>query len=166
MMRYLTQRAPAVVAEHVVEWAHEEVELFRDAVKAQDFPAFHAEPLSPQWLARKASKNLDLRTMIATGNYLERIRVFETRKRDGSVSIFIGFDRDEKAIDADGQATPTTLRLVAAVHEYGSAASNIPPRPHWGPFLKRMKGRAKDVRAGIRAEIREGVAGSLKGGPT
>lgn len=132
-------------------WAGEEAELFKREILAQDFDSFEAEPLSPRWLARKIAKHADARTMIATGTYVKSIRVFIRHDEDKTI-IYVGFGEDDHAVDLDGNRVDTKLYEIAAIHEYGSEAAGIPPRPHWSVHLNGMQQRAPSLRRAIVAK--------------
>ena len=158
----INQRARSTTLEMVREFAGAELELFKEALMEQDFPAFHEVPLSARWLARKAAANADLRTMLATHHYIESIKVFTEINRDGSVTIHVGFDRDATARDLNGHPTNFPLYRVAQIQEHGSAAANIPPRPHWSVQRQRMAAKAPAKRREIAEEIVRRVRADLR----
>jgi hypothetical protein len=150
------------------EFTDKEREEFVRALRHQDFPAFQEIPLSPAWLARKARKNRDLRTMIATGHYINSIRVFrkDSVRMDGTRTFLfhVGFEKDALARDLDGRTVNFPLRLVAAVQEKGSAAAHIPPRPHWEPQRRRISARAPALRQRIGIKVAQQVRRELERG--
>lgn len=121
---------------------------FKARLAAQAFGSFKMYPLSSQYLAWKKKKNLDLRTMIRTGHYLNEINTFNY-KLPGVVWSYkfrVGFKRGAKAVDHEGNPTDLPLEVLARIHEFGSAAAGIPARKHWRVFQKLLPGRAKTVR--------------------
>lgn len=97
------------------------------------------QPLSERYMAYKKKKGLDLRTLIATGTYVRSIEARPRRYRGVIVSYEVGPPRGIH------QPSGLTYRKLARLHEYGSRAANIPPRPIWNPawqeFMKRKAGR-------------------------
>lgn len=144
--------ARSIAESTVRDFARTQRDRFVERIEAQDFPSFQVvfypesgTNLSPRWLARKAAKGADDRTMIATGHYIAQIRVF--RKTVGkSLRFRVGFHPSVRARNLDGQTVPATLDLVARVLEHGSQKMRIPPRPHWEPHLKLMQKEAVKVR--------------------
>jgi hypothetical protein len=132
---------------------------FVDRILDQDFRSFQVvfypesgTNLSPRWLARKAAKGADDRTMIATGNYVSQIKVFRKPVR-GGVQFRIGFSPSARARDLDGKTQDITLDRVARILENGSQKAQIPARPHWGPHEKVMRKEAAAVRVRIARRI-------------
>jgi hypothetical protein len=152
-VKYLHDDAFELAVKEVREFAKYEAGAFRHRIEQQDFQAFKAIPLSAGYAARKKAKGRDPRTMIATRNYLENIKVFRRDNPDGSVTIFVGHDEDTPAKDLSGNVTDIKLWEVARVQELGSEAANIPPRPHWGPHFDEMRQRVVPLRRGIAFKI-------------
>lgn len=152
--------APAVLEKAVRGFADTERDSFRDAIFRQGFKSFAAHPLSEKYLARKRALRRDERVMIATRHYVNSIKVHRERMDDRSVVYWIGFDPDAIAWDLHMRPTQIRLNTVARIHEYGApgglspSAQRIPARPHWGPHLKAMRGRAPDTRRAIRRAVR------------
>lgn len=112
--------------------------------------------LSPQWIARKAAKDADPRTMIATEHYVRSIRVFRRLNRGHRGGLWrIGFHPRVQARDLDHKVVPITLDDVASIHENGNKLT--PARPHWGPNRNRMIREAPAVRREMSAEILKSV---------
>lgn len=149
--------APRIAHQMVLEFAHKECEAFIEAIKAQSFPSFDATPLSEAWAARKAALKLDPRTMIASSNYVSKIRVIEQPQEDGTKLIYIGFADTDMAKDSHGHITTFPLWLLAAVQEYGSIKANVPARAHWGVWLEGMSKRAIPLRKGIAKQIMQRI---------
>lgn len=104
-------------------------------IKTQNFPSFHMTPLAPSTVARKASLGLDPRVMIATGHYVDSIKVFKEDKH----TYRVGFDPEAKAVDSQGIETEVSLNTVARAQEFGT--ERIPARPHWKAAFLRLKNR-------------------------
>jgi len=162
----------ASVAFHagVREFAEQEKVAFRQAILDQEFESFIAFPLSRAYLQRKIAAGADTRVMIATGHYLDSLRIFERDNGDGSFTMLVGFDEDEPAHDLYGRPTDIRLWEVARIHEYGAPLKDppgdrrIPARPHWGPHLRGMKARAPAARKRIQRKVAEAVRRRMYGG--
>lgn len=89
-------------------------ESVKARIVSQAFPNVR---LTPAWLARKAKKGWDLRTLLATQTYFKSIRA--EKAGDGSWGVVCSDDVLRKRL------------------EYGTKTS--PPRPHWTPVLLEMK---------------------------
>lgn len=149
------RKAKKVADRHVHDFALAEAERFRLRIKEQNFASFARIPLSPITLKRKETLHLDLRTMIATGHYVDSIKVL--RWVDGKMIRYkVGFTDAARAVDADGRRTKLLLNDLAAIQEHGSAAQHIPARPHWGPHLRDMHQRATVVVSAIQNAVKEG----------
>jgi hypothetical protein len=169
VLQKLGKAALRVVTEGVTEFTHDHRERFVDRILDQDFRSFQVvfypesgTNLSPRWLARKAAKGADSRTMIATGHYISQIRVFR-KKTKGGFQLRVGFHPSARVRDLDGNTGNITLDRVARVLEHGSQKMGIPPRPHWEPHLKLMRREAPAVRVQIARRIAREVRKSLGG---
>ena len=158
-----------VLESGVKQFAHEHRDRFVGRIEDQDFASFQVvfypesgTNLSPRWLARKAAKGADSRTMIATGHYVSQIKVFRQVKQ-GNVQFRVGFQPAVRARDLDGNTQEITLNRVARVLEHGSQKMNIPPRPHWEPHLKLMRKEAPAVRVQIARKIKRELRKALSG---
>ena len=166
--------ANAALIDEVGAWAETQKDSFRTKIERQVFPDFReiyypesGTNLSPQWLSRKASKGADGRTLIATGHYKNSIRVWRTlRKNRQGADFRIGFHPRIQARNLDNQRVPILLNSIAMIHEYGSAASHIPRRRHWGPHYSDMRAAAVVARPKMRlvvlGAIRDAVSAHLK----
>lgn len=146
---------PKAVEVAVDEWVEGQRDDFVERIEDQRFASFKriyypesGTNLSPRWLAVKAAFSADPRTMIATGHYISQIKVWKTKKGGGR-QWRIGFHHAAKARDLEGNTVDFLLRDMARVHEYGSVAAGILPRPHWGPQGNRMRRRAPAARRAI-----------------
>jgi len=156
-------------------WADDIRDDFVAKIEAQAFASFQVvlypdsgTNLSPEWLARKAAKGADLRTMIATRTYIDGIGVFKKfDRRAGKYVIRVGFHPLASPRDLDGRIVrieiPGTgirgLTALAIVHELGSVKANIPARPHWRPHRTKLESKAPAK----RKELRKKIARALKG---
>lgn len=139
----------------VREFAVDEATRFRNEIRRQQFPAFHAFPLAPRTVLYKELNALDHRVMIATKNYVDSIRVHKETDAQGRVLYRVGFAPTDLAVDADGKPTGITLNEVAYIQEHGSRAAHIPARPHWRVHLRALRARATVLRATLAAELRD-----------
>lgn len=154
--RVIIETANEVLDEEAEAFAEEETELFKDEIRRQTFSAFRRFPLSLGYLRRKQLANADERVMIATGWYLQNIRVWRHRDpaaRPRARWFRVGFHPQIRARNLKGQRMPIHLNRVAWVQEKGSAKMNIPSRPHWKPHYDQMRTRAPAVRTRIRNRI-------------
>lgn len=107
-------------------------------------------PLSPAYAAYKERHPLfDSRMLIATGHYIDSIRVKVNRDRHSntsSVSVGVPPLKKHETLDRDGNIIVQELRLgeLAAIHEYGSETKKIPARPVWGPMRNVWKTRMRE----------------------
>lgn len=145
---------------------------FRTRIADQDFPRFRVilypdsdeenKNLSPQWVKRKRRKDADTRTMLATKNYVDSIKVWRklhSRRRGGLWRI--GFHRQKRARNLDGEIVDILLNDVALIHEHGN--SQTPRRPHWGPHLATLKAQAPKARAAIGAKVAKAITKATSG---
>lgn len=138
----------------VREFAQDEANGFRQAIRQQDFASFTARPLSPGRILQKMRAGADLRVMIATKHYVNSIRVFHTRSTDGRGGTFrIGFHPSAHARTLDGDVAPVTLNQVAYWQEHGVRKTNLPARPHWRPYLQGLRRRAILMREELAGRV-------------
>lgn len=157
------------LVEDVNEWAYVVRDEFVERIQSQAFAAFQVvfypesgTNLSPKWLTTKEQAGADLRTMIATGHYVDSIDVFKKQDRRRKATIIrVGFHHSTKPRDLDGQTVDieipgtgiTGLTALAIVHELGSIKANIPARPHWGPHRVRVRAQAVSKRKEFQRNI-------------
>lgn len=121
-------------------------------------------PLHPFTLKEKREKGQDLRTMIASGEYINSIQVLETRVGKGRYTYTVGIAADAQhssgimmqrlqRIQEYGAVIPVTPKMRAYLHYRGLHLRKdtnqiiIPARPHWMPtwmhFRRHYKGLVK-----------------------
>jgi len=105
----------------------------RMAVKFVEDQSLQWEPLSRQYMDRKAREGLSNKILIATSTYFQSI----TSKAEGFVAV-AGVFKQVKTKDGESVAN------IAQVLEFGSIARNIPPRPLWTIVFKEMHKWLKD----------------------
>jgi hypothetical protein len=158
--------AQAAAAEGVRALAERVRDGFKLRIEAQHFPSFKARPLSAYTIARKTALGLPLDTMIATGTYLNAIKVYEEESTKGVMRWSVTIHAKDKAMDAEtGAMRPEVpLQMVAYIQENGCKSANIPPRPHWGPFydelLLQMPKEAKTIMKLVQTRISHRIAQS------
>jgi hypothetical protein len=114
---------------------------FRDdlekAVREQRYPM---PDLSKAWLNKKRRHNLDLRKLIASGEYLRGIKA---RRFDKMSWIVEPSDARVKKYKFQKKQPKITYKKLAEVHEYGlkneEGKQVIKPRPHWTPTIDKYK---------------------------
>lgn len=114
-------------------------------------------PLSPRYAAHKERWDLDPRTLIATGRYVNNIRA---RLSDDGQSYEVGASRDSH--DAVPGRPDVTFEQLALWHEFGTRNSDgsvrMPARPHFRPALLHLHLNLGQVRAKFRAEVWDDLA--------
>jgi hypothetical protein len=121
--------------------------MFKDdlqkLVRAQSEPW---PPLSPRHLQRKQKLGLDQRMLIASGNYLKKIRALRS-----GIGRWTVEPPDTLMERTKLNPRPRfTYRQLAAVLELGSMIKNIPPRPHWDPMADKYKGRVPEFERSLQ----------------
>jgi hypothetical protein len=167
--------AAETLADALEEWGEEIREEFVGKIEQQAFASFQeifypesGTNLSPSWLRIKELAGADLRTMIATGHYVDSIEVFRRYdRREKKHIIRVGFHHSAKPRDLQGRTVDieipgtgiTGLTALAIVHELGSVKANIPARPHWRPHRERVateaSGKARQFRKAISKAIKD-----------
>lgn len=85
--------------------------------------------LKPETIAEKIRKGHSENILIATSDYFQAITSWHMDN-----TVYAGVKKI--ATNSDGEQ----IADIAATHEYGSDAANIPPRPLWQPvFLETMQ---------------------------
>lgn len=97
------------------------------------------KPLSKRWLKTKEKRGLDLRTHIATGEYLRSIRAIPRKRKGKIVSWGVSPGHHNLIHKSSGMRMHRLARLL----EFGSKDKRMPARPHWRPawsvFVRRRK---------------------------
>jgi len=104
-----------------------------EGIKEQVFQSFRQFPLADETVARKERLGLDGRVMMATGHYVNSIKVVQEDEN----TFRVGFEEGEKAVDEQGRPVDIELDQVARAHEFGT--STLPARPHWRPVFDEIK---------------------------
>lgn len=126
------QTLQPTLVESINKWAGREADYFlkllQDNIKGQklDF-----RPLNPQYVAFKERNGLSTKTLISTGEYVEKLTVVKS-EQGNLVSYFIGaYSEDEH------EASGHTMDVIARWLEYGTV--NMPPIPHLNPSWEMYK---------------------------
>ncbi len=119
------------------------------------FPFDRTQPLDEEYLERKVSEGHDPRKIMATGTYLNAIQVVEGRKKTGPY-WYVRLQR--------GTHRPSGLpyKVLWRLLEYGSAARNVKPRPHWGPTFQLVRKKFARLRPDIRAQALRDAIRSIR----
>ena len=123
--RSLLRRGPGRIKKAVRKALLQEGQFYRTQIikgirsQAPGGKAF--APLEPATIAAKGSS----KALIDTGTLIRSVTV---RKLSGGDAVFIGVART--VLSAGGQS----LADIAAIHEFGAPAANIPPRPFLQPI--------------------------------
>lgn len=92
--------------------------------------------ISPKTAKKKASKNLDSRTLIAYGQYYYAIEVW----RPGSQHIVnVGVKRGRYTFTLSGKRSRIDIAKIATIHEF-SSGKRVPRRPLWNPTIAEIGG--------------------------
>jgi hypothetical protein len=172
----LTDTAHTVAKTEIRKFANDERQAFVQAIHAQQFAAFAMLPLSDRTIAKKLRYGAPMETMIATGEYLRSIKVFDgimpqkghvevkpwKTAKDVVMQLTIGIDQFQRARDlATKRYRRVLMQDVARIQEFGASAANIPPRPHWGPHYQNMVKRAGKLRAEIARLVCDTVGSKM-----
>jgi hypothetical protein len=118
--------------------------------------AFKLAPLTRPYVLKKAREGLDGRTLTATGDYINGIVAKRAEIPGAGVAYGVGMESRNHV------PSGLPLSVLAGILELGSAAANIPPRPHWRSarrqVMRRLKQLAPDVRAAVLREALRGIA--------
>jgi len=103
-------------------------------------------PLSPRTVRNKMRRGEDARKLLATGDYINGIEVRKFTMPKIGVMWGVGME--------DRNHVPSGLPLltIATILERGSAAANVPPRPHWRVAWRNLKRRIREKGLEARAE--------------
>lgn len=122
------------------EYLEKSAEMYqKELYNLIDTQGYRWKKLSDVYLAMKKRKNLDTRTLIATGEYLESIEVGDVDNVNGKRYIYVGVSPN--AIHTSG----IKMQALAEIHEYGSRDGKIPPRPHYRPAWTKVRPKIKQM---------------------
>lgn len=99
------------------------------------------EPLTEDWVQRKASQGLDPRMLIARGDYVNAIHVIPAGPR----VVQIGIDKNATGFDG------INLAGLGFIHEFG--AGPVPARPHWRDAYRDIETKLHAGFLGILASV-------------
>jgi len=177
----LKVEAIATAKVEIRKFADREAATFVTDIRLQHFAAFAQFPLSWRTLAHKRRYHAPLNTMVATGEYLRSIKVFDgivpqkghvavkpwKTPKDVVAQLTIGIDPQQKVRDLATRKLrfDTLMQDIARIHEFGAPAANIPARPHWGPHFVGMSKRAVKLREQIARLVCDAIRLKMAGGP-
>jgi hypothetical protein len=115
-------------------------------IRSQDLPL---TPLNEWYKEWKAKKGLDTRILIATGELLDSIKIYDLGAGEKFVGVK-GGKQHRGGID---------MALLALVHEYGSVTRGVPARPAYRLTLVELKSELQTVINEIIKEARIEVFG-------
>jgi len=128
--------------------------LVKDVIYQQ---LFKLHPLSPKYFQQKVKKGLDLRILIATGDYVKSIKVLRIEDKELGVIYQVGFPKRLH------KPSKLTFEQLAYWLEFGT--KKMPARPHWRVVWARvkvnfMKGYVKDIHVAVLNEFRRNAKAS------
>lgn len=144
--------------------------------EGEEYKPFNHLPLQPFTLAEKRELGQDERILIATGEYLNSIRVVKRvrmRAKENVVSYVVYVPKTihgRKGWRGEPPRPTLPLRTIGLIHEFGSMRAGIPPRPHWRPVIEEIKQRfrhvpldaSKKLSAALAATIGKEVPGTVE----
>lgn len=130
--------------------------LVKDVIYQQ---LFKLHPLSHKYFMEKVRKGLDLRILIATGDYVKSIKVIRAEDKELGVIYQVGFPKRLH------KTSKVTFEQLANWLEFGT--KKMPARPHWRVVWARvkvnfMKGYIKDIRVAVLNEFRRNAKGDKR----
>lgn len=125
--------------------------LRRPDLGGEERRPFRHEPLAPATIAKKVRLDRDGRKLIEGGDYTYGIEVVKTEQRESGV-VYRVRPAARQHVGADPNSGPISSRMLARVHEFGSARHHIPARPHWGPAIRAVRRKFERLPADIKAE--------------
>jgi len=178
--RKLVVEATATSKTMIKKFAERERIVFAIDIRYQNFVAFAQFPLSWRTIAKKQRYHAPLVTMVATGEYIKSIQVFDgivpqkghvavrpwKTPKDVIYQLTIGISPNQFARDLASRRLryDTLMQDVARIHEFGAPAANIPARPHWGPHFIGLSKRAVKLRSDIARLVCEAIRLKLTSG--
>jgi len=142
------------IAERVAELAKEVLE--KQVYRSQ------WEDLSETYSDWKERQNLDPRTLISTGEYLDSIKA---RVRHYPTRYFVGPDPEATHKDSG-----LPFKKLMRMHEYGfedpARGVRIPARPFWRPFAEEVRIWIEDeITTNFKLEVMANMKRDYPGGP-
>jgi len=109
-----------------------------------DRTPFPHEPLSEPYAKRKAREGLDGRILIREGDYTNAIEVFRGEQVKGGVYYMV-------RLKPGKHYSGFTYNELARLLELGSSSKKLPARPHWGPTIRAVVARFRQLRPDVQA---------------
>jgi hypothetical protein len=179
LLRKAGKAAEKVLVAEVAAFSHRECDAFKHKIETQQFDSFRFRPLQSWYVAMKRRLRRDTRVMIATGEYLKSIQVWEvprqsrdalgrfgTNTRSANVHMWtIGIPLSARVRDMfTRQLTNVPMVVLAKEQEYGSSKGHVPARPHWHPFFMEMVTKdAPRFAATVAPVVSKAIRATMKG---
>ena len=144
----IRRNVAAVADQELKKLAIEMRDFMRDGIRFQRFASFQTYPLTKGYVEWKVRMGLDRRVLISTGQYVNNI-VYRMIKR-GVYEVNV--PENIAARDHKGDPIGLTLRVLGAIHEFGSASAHVPPRRHWRDGIQHAERRAQEAGHKIAVE--------------
>ena len=125
--------------------------LRRPDIEGEERRPYRHLPLSPRTVAKKVARGHDGRKLIEGGDYTKGIEVVRTKQSASGVAYRVR-PAPRRHRPADPNSTAISSRMLARVHEFGSATHKVPARPHWGPAIRIIRRKFEDLPDDVRAE--------------
>jgi len=128
---------PAIVQQEGDRLSQEFIDRVKQVIDQQEqsWP-----PLNPRYLARKIRRGRDPRMLVSAGAYKESFEKSRIGGNNGDVTTWRMAPSSSRH-----QESGLTFAQLGMVHEYGSPARRIPPRPHWRPVLQEFEGKKAEI---------------------
>jgi phage gpG-like protein len=136
LQRGIDEAAKQTVANELRRLAFDFKDDLTQAVRQK---RYSMQDLSDRWKKKKKKEGLDPRKLIASGKYLENIRVEKYRNTGWKVEPT---PFRVKKYKFQKEAPKITYQKLAAIHEFGYPKANIPARPHWIPTIEQYQAQA------------------------
>jgi hypothetical protein len=138
--RYLNEKATTFDKfgiEPMLECAELYYEALTNGIRNQEF---HFAPLSEAYRSRKASRGYGSLILIATGSYIEGMKISDVEERGDLKSVFVGADPN-----ATHEPSGLPMSYLGAIHEYGTRDGRIPARPHYRPAWLKVRSQCRNI---------------------
>lgn len=153
--RNVTKVADTVLYDFAVDMR----DVMVTGIYRQRFRSFILNPINKSYKKWKESIGLDGRVMISTAQYVDSITVIPVEH----ARYEVGIHDNIAARDHKGNPVGITLKVLGAVHEYGSQAAHVPPRPHWADGFQEAQLRAPAISNKIATEAAAKIRRELQG---
>jgi hypothetical protein len=101
---------------------------------------FKWKKLSTVYLQRKIANGYPALILIATGSYIDGIKIHKATNSKNEHSMFVGADNE-----AIHEPSGLPMSYLGAIHEYGTRDGRIPARPHYRPAWEKTRNQARKI---------------------